>query len=70
MISLAKRTFRILVYWLGFSSIYALFTVCPFCGRQACPAGIVSAGVVGSFFTFLLQAWKRLAGFFKQKPAT
>ena len=52
--------FRLLASWFGFTGLYAMFAVCPFCGQQGCPVGIASAGTVGAFFALCFQDWKRL----------
>ena len=46
--------------WLGFTGLYAAFSVCPFCGQAGCPVGMGIAGSVGAFFTLCLMDWKRL----------
>jgi hypothetical protein len=56
----AKPTFlgqllRFFGWWLGFSGLYAMFAVCPFCGQQGCPVGAGSAGIVGGFFALVMQ---------------
>jgi len=56
-----KKILRFLGWWFGLSSLYAMFSVCPFCGRQGCPLGAGAAGLVGGFFTLfasLLQNWR------------
>ncbi len=50
--------FRFLAWWFAFTGIYAMFSVCPFCGQPGCVVGAGSAGVVGGFFAFLLQFGK------------
>lgn len=42
--------FRFIGLWFGFTGIYSMFAVCPFCGQQGCPVGLASAGTVGAFF--------------------
>ena len=59
--------FRLLASWLGFTGLYAMFSVCPFCGQQGCPVGMASAGTVGAFFALCFQDWKRLFVYIKQK---
>jgi len=59
--------FRLLASWLGFTGLYAMFAVCPFCGQQGCPVGMASAGPVGAFFALCFQDWKRLFLYIKQK---
>lgn len=47
--------------WIGFSGLYAASGggACPFCGQSTCPAGFLSAGIVGGVLAFGLQAWRR-----------
>jgi len=49
---------RFLGWFLGFSGLYAMGAVCPFCGRPGCPTGAASAGLVGVVFASLTQ-WGR-----------
>ncbi|MGA2079546.1 MAG: hypothetical protein ABSH53_02860 [Holophaga sp.] len=51
-------TARFLGWFLGFSGLYAMGAVCPFCGRPGCPTGAASAGLVGVVFASLTQ-WGR-----------
>jgi hypothetical protein len=53
-----KKISKFFFWWFGLSSLYAMFSVCPFCGRQGCPVGAGTAGLVGGFFTLLLQNWR------------
>ena len=59
--------FRFIGWWFGFTGLYAMFAVCPFCGQQGCPVGIASAGTVGAFLSLCVQDWKRLFSFIKGK---
>lgn len=59
--------FRFIGLWFGFTGIYSMFAVCPFCGQQGCPVGLASAGTVGAFFALCVQDWKLLFRFLKQK---
>ena len=59
--------FRFFGWWFGFTGLYSMFAVCPFCGQQGCPVGIASAGSVGAFFTLCIQDWKRLFNFLRNK---
>jgi hypothetical protein len=59
--------FRFIGWWFGFTGLYAMFSVCPFCGRQGCPVGLASAGTVGALLSLCLQDWKRLFALLKQK---
>jgi hypothetical protein len=63
------RFFRFLGWWLGFTGLYATFSVCPFCGQPGCPVGIASAGTVGAFLALCMQDSKRLLGFLRGKMA-
>jgi len=56
--------FRFLRWGLAFSGLYAMFAVCPFCGRVGCPVGAGSAGLVGGFFALCMQVWKTLTARF------
>ena len=49
---------RFLGWFLGFSGLYAMGAVCPFCGRPGCPTGAASAGLVGLAFAAMTQ-WGR-----------
>gem|GEM_PF-2046662 len=42
-------------WFVGFSGLFAMGSVCPFCGKQGCPVGSVSAGFVGLLFASLAQ---------------
>ncbi len=59
--------FRFFGWWFGFTGLYSMFSVCPFCGQQGCPVGVASAGTAGAFFALCLQDWKLLFRFLKQK---
>jgi hypothetical protein len=61
------RLFRFLGWWLGFTGLYATFSVCPFCGQPGCPVGMASAGTVGAFLALCMQDWKRLLAFLRGK---
>ena len=61
------HVFRLIASWFGFTGLYAMFSVCPFCGQQGCPVGMASAGTVGAFFALCCQDWKRLFSFIRQK---
>ncbi|HPF32375.1 MAG TPA: hypothetical protein PLM22_04310 [Candidatus Sabulitectum sp.] len=54
------RLFRFIGWWLGLTSLYSAFSVCPFCGQPGCPAGLASAGAVGAFLTLCIQDWRSL----------
>ena len=59
--------FKFIGWWFGFTGLYAMFAVCPFCGQQGCPVGLTSAGTVGAFLSLCVQDWKRFLTFIKQK---
>lgn len=59
--------FRFLGLWLAFTGVYAMFSVCPFCGQVGCPVGAGSAGVIGGFFALTVQNMKNLLRFFEHK---
>ncbi len=59
--------FRFIGWWFGLTSLYAMFAVCPFCGRQGCPVGMASAGTIGAFLSLCIQDWKRFLSFIRQK---
>lgn len=42
-------------WFVGFSGLFAMGAVCPFCGKQGCPVGSASAGFVGLLFASLAQ---------------
>lgn len=57
--------------WLMFTSIYSMFSTCPCCGKQGCPAGLGIAAILGliivSIGVFLEKIRKKFALFFKAK---
>lgn len=59
--------FRFIGWWFGFTGLYAMFAVCPFCGQQGCPVGMASAGTIGAFFALCVQDWRRFFAFIMQK---
>jgi hypothetical protein len=59
--------FRFLGWWFGFSGLYSMFAVCPFCGQPACPVGLASAGSVGAFLSLCVLDWRLLFRFLKQR---
>jgi hypothetical protein len=61
--------FRFFGWWFGFTGLYSMFAVCPFCGQQGCPVGLASAGTVGAFFALCVQDWKQLFMFLKHKSS-
>ncbi|WP_321492545.1 hypothetical protein [uncultured Desulfobacter sp.] len=62
--------FRLFASWFGFTGLYAVFAVCPFCGRQGCPVGMASAGTIGTFLSLCIQDWKRFFIFIKRRMIT
>ena len=50
--------FRFFGLWFAFSGIYAIFSVCPFCGQAGCPVGAGSVGAVGGILAFVVQHGK------------
>lgn len=61
------QLFRFFGWWLGFSGLYAMFAVCPFCGQQGCPVGAGSAGIVGGFFALVVQNGRGFLRFMTRK---
>jgi hypothetical protein len=59
--------FRFIGWWFGFTGLYAMFAVCPFCGQQGCPVGLTSAGAIGGFLSLCVQDWKRFSAFIMHK---
>jgi len=47
-------------YWFGFTGLYAMFALCPFCGQQGCAVGLASAGTFGAVFAFFMRSLRRL----------
>jgi hypothetical protein len=64
---LKAAVIRFLGWWFGFTGLYALFGVCPFCGQPGCAVGAGSAGVVGGFFALCMQNWKSALRFIQGK---
>ena len=62
IIGVLLRFFR---WWLVFSGIYAMSSVCPFCGQFGCPVGGGAAGLVGGLFAVLVQQGKAISRFAK-----
>ena len=50
-----RTALRFLGWTVGFSGLYSMTAVCPFCGRPGCPVGGASAGMVGLVFAALSQ---------------
>lgn len=53
--SFMANIIRYLGLWFSFSTIYAMFAVCPFCGQMGCPVGAGSAGFVGGMLALLMR---------------
>lgn len=65
--SFLGRIIRFFAWWFGFSGLYAMFAVCPFCGQVGCPVGMGSVGFVGGFFALLMQDWKTMVQFVRSR---
>ena len=50
--------FRFFGMWFAVSSIYAMSSVCPFCGQPGCVVGSGSVGLVGGLFALFTLNWK------------
>jgi hypothetical protein len=50
--------FRFFGMWFAVSSIYAMSSVCPFCGQAGCAVGAGSVGLIGGFFALFTLNWK------------
>ncbi len=59
--------FRFAVKWFGFTGLYAVFSVCPFCGRAGCPVGAGITGSVGVFFALCATNWRPLFQYFRDR---
>lgn len=59
--------FRFISWWFGFTGLYTMFAVCPFCGQQGCPVGLASAGTFGALCALCVQDWKRFFTFIKHR---
>ncbi|HUW33439.1 MAG TPA: hypothetical protein VM223_17660 [Planctomycetota bacterium] len=66
-LSPTRYLIRFVASWFGFAGLYSAFAACPFCGRQGCPVGLVSAASVGAFFALCIQDWKCLIAFVRRK---
>ena len=53
-------------WWFGFTNLYALFSVCPFCGQQGCPAGMATTGILGALSALCIRDGKLLWGFLRK----
>jgi hypothetical protein len=54
---------RFLGWFIGFSGLYSMSAVCPFCGRPGCPTGAASAGLIGLMCASLCQWGRSLQAF-------
>lgn len=52
------RLLRFFGWWFGFTGLYAMFAVCPFCGQAGCPVGVGGAGLMGGLCALGMQNWK------------
>ncbi|MGB9721496.1 MAG: hypothetical protein ACPL28_08475 [bacterium] len=64
---ITAKIIRFFGWWIGLSSLFGAVTVCPFCGRQGCPVGPGTAGLVGGIFTLFLQNWRHLMRHMRMK---
>ncbi|HOA73851.1 MAG TPA: hypothetical protein PL151_20415 [Phycisphaerae bacterium] len=53
-------------WWVGMSGLVAMVAVCPCCGTQACPNGIVGMGFVGA----VMASFLRLRNWFRGSSST
>lgn len=71
--SVRLQALRFLGWWFGFSGLYAMFAVCPFCGQTGCPVGAGTAGLFGGFFAVVMKGktfFSALASMFKRKKSS
>ena len=61
------RILRFFGWWFGFSGLYAMFAVCPFCGQAGCPVGIGGAGFIGGICALGMQNWKAFFQFIRSR---
>lgn len=54
----ARAAARFAGWWAIFAGAVTVGSVCPFCGSQACPAGVGAAGLIA----FILAAAKQWGG--------
>jgi hypothetical protein len=57
---LTGQLFRFSGWFIGFAGLFAMGSVCPFCGKQGCPVGIASAGFMGIIFGSLMHWGKSI----------
>jgi len=58
--SFGASTLRFFGWSVGFSGLYAMSSVCPFCGRQGCPTGAWVIGVVLAVMMQGVRAFRTL----------
>jgi len=56
--SVFSRIIHFCKWWLGFTGLIAVTSVCPFCGQPGCPVGIGAATTIGGFMSLFMQNWK------------
>lgn len=56
--TLFRRILRFFGCWLGFTGLYSMTSVCPFCGQHGCPVGTGGVSIIGGFLALLAQDWK------------
>ena len=54
------RAFHIGGWWLGFTGLFAMGSICPCCGQAGCVMGIGAAGTLGAVATLVLAKLKSL----------
>jgi hypothetical protein len=64
--SVFYHVLKFLGWWSGFAGLYAMFSVCPFCGQAGCPVGAGTAGVFGGLFAFLIKGKSFLLAVFSR----
>jgi hypothetical protein len=58
--SITGKVLRFSGWFFGFAGLFAMGSVCPFCGQQGCPVGSAGAGIVGLLFAALMQWGKTI----------
>ena len=54
--TMTAHVIRFIGWWFGFTGLYAMFSVCPFCGQSGCPVGAGAAGIFGGFFALIMKS--------------
>jgi hypothetical protein len=54
------RLFLFAGWWFAFTGLYAMNSVCPFCGNVGCVVGVASAGIFGAVCAGGVAAWSRI----------